>query len=496
MSGVGKRFVDSGYKELKPLIEVNGQPMIYWVMSMYKEIEDPLFIISRIHPQKMDLRNYLSENWKNCIIVEIDEHKRGPNYAIWLARNEINLERPTIVNYCDFYGHWDFKQFEANLRQNDGLILTYTGFHPHMLRYTNFAYVKKDWDGNVIDIQEKSPYTDFPMSEEASAGTYGFRTGSLLIESISSQIGMNLSTNNEFYTSITYKLMIEKNMKIKTQKMAKFFQWGTPEDLKDWNYWNKNIEYLKKQRPKIQKPEISGSALILGAGLGKRVSNISKVAKPFLEINKTQLWEFSRNAASKLLGITAVVSREDIGQRFEMNPQYLKLISKKTRGQAETALMGIDFFIQDFSKNEPLSVLACDNVISPDSFSNLQDFPKADLIVWTCKEYPPAILAPDQFSWIETLESKVVSCSFKSLNEDYLDPRCVIGNFTFASTKIAKDLINELFDMNLILNDEFYLDSIINIALNKGMSVNFFDQEYFFSIGTEDEYKTMLYFLE
>ena len=35
MSGIGKRFVDAGFKVPKPLIEVEGQPIIYHIIDLF-----------------------------------------------------------------------------------------------------------------------------------------------------------------------------------------------------------------------------------------------------------------------------------------------------------------------------------------------------------------------------------------------------------------------------------------------------------------------------
>ena len=43
-----------------------------------------------------------------------------------------------------------------------------------MLKNTNYAYVKNK--NSVIDIQEKKPFTENPMMEEVSSGTYYFKS--------------------------------------------------------------------------------------------------------------------------------------------------------------------------------------------------------------------------------------------------------------------------------------------------------------------------------
>ena len=155
MSGIGKRFVDAGFYHLKPLIPIANSKLVYEVMSMFPGIEDPLFIISKDHKQKSELIAYLNSKWPSSKISEISEHKFGPGHAIYESKNYIDTNRPVIVSYCDFSGNWNFEEFCRALSEVDSLILTYTGFHPHMLRNTKYAYVRKNAD---VDFPEKNDH--------------------------------------------------------------------------------------------------------------------------------------------------------------------------------------------------------------------------------------------------------------------------------------------------------------------------------------------------
>ena len=44
MSGIGKRFMDAGYLEPKPLIIVDGKPIIEHVIGLFPKINKILFI--------------------------------------------------------------------------------------------------------------------------------------------------------------------------------------------------------------------------------------------------------------------------------------------------------------------------------------------------------------------------------------------------------------------------------------------------------------------
>ena len=48
MTGVGQRFVDAGYKSLKPLIEVGGKSIVEHVLDMFTGAEKIICIISYI----------------------------------------------------------------------------------------------------------------------------------------------------------------------------------------------------------------------------------------------------------------------------------------------------------------------------------------------------------------------------------------------------------------------------------------------------------------
>ena len=41
MTGYGSRFIAAGYKKLKPFIEVEGMPIVEWIIKMAGERNSP-----------------------------------------------------------------------------------------------------------------------------------------------------------------------------------------------------------------------------------------------------------------------------------------------------------------------------------------------------------------------------------------------------------------------------------------------------------------------
>ena len=102
---------------------------------------------------------------------------------------------PLVINYCDFTCDWDFADFVKFTEETncDGAIPSYTGFHPHHLTENRYAYVKEQ-NGWALDIREKEPFTENPMNEFASSGTYYFKSGELAKRYIADNIENNLTS--------------------------------------------------------------------------------------------------------------------------------------------------------------------------------------------------------------------------------------------------------------------------------------------------------------
>ena len=83
MSGFGERFRRAGYSIPKPLIEVDGKPIIQHVIEMFPGEEKFIFICNENHlkESKYKMENILSNICPTGKIIAIPEHKLGPVYA-------------------------------------------------------------------------------------------------------------------------------------------------------------------------------------------------------------------------------------------------------------------------------------------------------------------------------------------------------------------------------------------------------------------------------
>lgn len=499
MTGIGKRFVDAGYETLKPLIQTGIGSMIQGVLKNYPTIHRPLFIVSRDHPQKHLAIKEIYSHRPEARICEIAPHKKGPSFAVWQSREHLRKEIPVVINYCDFGGIWDEGELLDQITQQEGLLLTYTGFHPHMLRSTKFAYVRKESTGLVSEVREKQSFTDRPMTEEASSGTYGFLNKEILLEAIYSQMTRDISLQGEFYTSLTYVPMLERKMNVRTMIIDKFFQWGTPEDLRDFQYWNhaSKRDVIKARRDMAFHSK--SNAIVLAAGLGTRLSE-SGEPKALIPIFSNPLWTYS---ARNLLQCREriVVTRDELKSGIEKSNFFefeIHALQVATSGQAETALRGLE---QLDDMTVPVHIASCDNMLFEVDVEEIERlFDIFDIVVWTANNYAFANTNPNQFSWIVSQNShefEVKNIFFKEANPPP-HAEVFIGNISFKSSAMAKDLIEKAFFANRReTRGELYLDHVIMDALqDHRYRVAKYPFMKFSSIGTPLELATARYWEE
>lgn len=248
MSGVGKRFLEAGYKDPKPLIKVEGKPIVEHVVSMFPGETDFTFICNSQHLAETNMKDELKKIAPEGKIIEIPNHKLGPVYAVQCIAESIDNNKPTIVNYCDFYQSWDWKNFKETVHKEDcdGAIPCYSGFHPHLIGPNCYASCKTDEKNYLLEIREKHSFTDNKMDCPQSSGTYYFKNGGLVKKYFQQLMDEKIDLNGEYYVSLVYNLLVRDNLKTLIYFVDQFCQWGTPQDLEEYLYWSDY--FLKGQK--------------------------------------------------------------------------------------------------------------------------------------------------------------------------------------------------------------------------------------------------------
>ena len=100
MSGIGKRFIEAGYADPKPLIRINDKPIIDYVVNLFPKVNSVLFICNEEHIKNNDIESKLRNIVPDCIIVKVStDNRKGPVDAVYQAREYIDDAAEIIVSY-------------------------------------------------------------------------------------------------------------------------------------------------------------------------------------------------------------------------------------------------------------------------------------------------------------------------------------------------------------------------------------------------------------
>lgn len=243
MSGLGKRFIQAGYTEPKPLILVNGKPIIEYVVSMFPGENDFIFICNNEHLENTNMREVLQRIKPTGKIFGLDTHNQGPVYAVSQIFDQIDDNEDVFVSYCDYFMDFDLNSAISRIKEGNfvGAVPAYTGFHPHLLHRNLYGGILANNDGVMLDYKEKHSFTEDPMDSHHSVGAYYFINGKDFKKYSNELLELDIEVNGEKYTSMIYYLYLRDGHKIYVPIAEKFMQWGTPEDLEEFEAWSRYI---------------------------------------------------------------------------------------------------------------------------------------------------------------------------------------------------------------------------------------------------------------
>jgi dTDP-glucose pyrophosphorylase len=225
MAGAGSRFEKAGYSFPKPLIEVNGQPMIVKVLESLNLIGKFIFLVKKDHYEKFKLNSLLSFICPGCKIVQIDGLTQGAACTVLKAKDLINNDEPLIISNSDQWIKWNSLKTlnEFNQPNCDGGILTFNSVHP------KHSFAKVDVQGWVTEVAEKNP-----ISNNATVGVYYWKKNKDFFHYAQQMIKKNIRINNEFYVCPVYNEAINDGKRFKASLVDEMWGLGTPEELNNF----------------------------------------------------------------------------------------------------------------------------------------------------------------------------------------------------------------------------------------------------------------------
>ncbi len=500
MAGRGDRFLAAGYTAIKPLIEVDGLPMIARVVALFPGETNFLFICAQDHLDTTPLRAVLESIAPAGRIVGIAPHKLGPVHSCLAAAEYIADDEPVIINYCDLGLGWDYPGFKRLLAERNpaGALTTYRGFHPHTLSPNLYATMRADGD-QLLEIKEKGSFTTDRMREFGSAGTYYFRTGHLLKHYFRQAVAEGLKTQGEYYASMPYNLLVADALPVVLYEVQHFLNWGTPEDLAEYLGWSHYFTHPDWQ-PAL--PPAPGAVLVPMAGAGERFSRAGytepkplvpvagqpMVQRAFDSLPPADRWVAVLQAERLTHAALLPALRGDAGR-----PVEVVTANGLTAGQAASCLLARDVL----DPHAPLFIGPCDTAFIYDeaAWAALTADPDVDAAMWTFRDHPHANRYPQQYGWVQAEpDGTITGVSVKvPLHADVRADPGVTGAFWFRQARFFFEAADALVARNHRVNGEFYVDAVLPVLVGQGRRARLFDVSHYISFGTPDDVRTYEY---
>lgn len=202
MAGLGSRFPREKYLP-KPLIDVNGKPMIVRAIESLDINAQYHFLIRRDEFTSI-IETVIEKTVANPRFIAVDQTTEGPACSVLLFREFIDNDQELIVANCDQIMEWSSELFFHNVRLYDGAVVTY---------YSDTdknSYAKIDKKGYVVEMREKEVISNISLN-----GIHYWKKGSHFVNSALDMIAANdRAPNGEFYIAPSYNHMIKKGLKV------------------------------------------------------------------------------------------------------------------------------------------------------------------------------------------------------------------------------------------------------------------------------------------
>ena len=226
LAGEGSRFAVEGFDLPKPLLKVDGKPMIIRAVDCLPKAKKYVFVCRTEHIKNYNLDTILKNRYPNVEIITIDETTDGQarTAEIGIKKSSIKPDDEILISSCD-YG-LEYSNFKCD---SDIIVWTTTNNKAFSDNPSSYSWLEIE-DKLIKKVHVKSNVFSNPFNNHAIVGTFYFKKARYFLDGFYN----SSKDKNEYYIDSIFNNIIKD---INIFCVDKYHCWGTPKDLE--NYENK-----------------------------------------------------------------------------------------------------------------------------------------------------------------------------------------------------------------------------------------------------------------
>ncbi len=226
MAGLGTRLRPHTWSKPKQLISVAGKAVLDHVLSTFSTIPDQhnIELVNIVGYLGEQIEAHIRENYpemRSHYVVQ--EDPRGQSHAIYLARDY--LHGPMLMVFADTLIETDL----SFLADEPAEAVVWVKPVPDPRRFGVAVLGEDDMVERLIEKPQEM------HNNLAVVGFYYFKRAEDLLSAIEDQMARDLQLKGEFFLADAVNIMLERGLRMRTEKVETWLDAGTPEALLETN---------------------------------------------------------------------------------------------------------------------------------------------------------------------------------------------------------------------------------------------------------------------
>ena len=189
------------------LSEIDGIPFIKILIDLLQKNkpEKIIIVVKKSDADKYNLKNLFSLISNNVELICINNKTNGAACSALMAVDNVESSSELLVMNINELLKIDFKEPISFFKEGNfsAAVITFNSVHPR------YSYAKINNEGLITEVSEKNP-----ISSNAIAGFFWFKTSDIFFEAIKSMILKDCRVENLFYLSPVLNELILIGLKV------------------------------------------------------------------------------------------------------------------------------------------------------------------------------------------------------------------------------------------------------------------------------------------